>query len=359
MNQVATQISKNILKILTAIIIIGLFAYILFPFLSSLVLGAILAFALSTTVSHLEEKKISRRASLNYLMLTIFLVFFAPTLAFFIKGSGVLTRTINNPENAEKLNHLIAIVTEKVETLAPTLGLTPEDIRNYSSQLIQKSTEFTLGLFSKVMSEVPDIVLFSIILMLSTYFFLKNEDEIRELFDNYFYFDNKNGNRFIEVIKSSSREIFLSNVLTGLIQSSLVTFGAAIFGFEEWFLIFFITFIASFIPVLGAGPIALILALLSLASDNYGSAIGMLVVSIVSGTADNIIRPYLVSRGTVEVPAVISFFAVIGGVITLGLPGLFLGPLVASLAFGVLPIILEEFLPAKKKNSPPITYPEN
>jgi predicted PurR-regulated permease PerM len=348
MNQVSSQISKNILKALTAVGIVFFFAYLLFPFLSAMLMGAILALALSGALQQLKNKGLSARASLNYLIGGIFFILLAPTLAFFIRGSGVLTRTINNHENIQKVNQLLNQATTYIEKISPTLGLSPEEVQNYLQQATEKTTQFTLKMFSQVMAEVPSLFLFSVILLISTYFFLTREEEIRKLFDRYFYFNPKNGNRFVLVLQSCSREVFLSNVLTGLIQASVVTLGAIIFQYSEWFLIFFITFIASFIPIVGAGPIAFLLSLISFANGSITSGVGMLVISIISGTADNIIRPYLASRGTVEVPGVISFLAVIGGVITMGLPGLFLGPLIASLTFGALPILADEFLPEKE-----------
>jgi len=78
-----------------------------------------------------------------------------------------------------------------------------------------------------------------------------------------------------------------------------------------------------------------------------GAGVAMSIIGVVSGLADNIVRPYLVSLGEVEVPAFIGFLAVIGGVIVMGLPGLFVGPLLASLMYGALPIIIEEYFPPK------------
>jgi predicted PurR-regulated permease PerM len=44
----------------------------------------------------------------------------------------------------------------------------------------------------------------------------------------------------------------------------------------------------------------------------------------------------------------IGLLAVVGGVIVMGLPGLFVGPLIASLVFGALPIIFDEYFPKEQ-----------
>ncbi len=73
-----------------------------------------------------------------------------------------------------------------------------------------------------------------------------------------------------------------------------------------------------------------------------GAGIGLIIVSAISGAIDNVIRPYLATRGEVEVPTLVGILAVIGGVTIWGLKGLFLGPFVACMFFGVLPILLRD-----------------
>jgi predicted PurR-regulated permease PerM len=65
----------------------------------------------------------------------------------------------------------------------------------------------------------------------------------------------------------------------------------------------------------------------------------------VAGISDNLIRPFMGTLGEVNVHPLIGLLAIIGGVIMFGLPGLFIGPLVVSLSFGALPIIIEEYFP--------------
>lgn len=81
----------------------------------------------------------------------------------------------------------------------------------------------------------------------------------------------------------------------------------------------------------------------------YGAGTGMMIVAAISGTADNICRSYLGTLGEVSVHPMIGFLAVIGGVITFGFLGLFIGPLVAAIIFGTLPIIINEYLPSKEE----------
>jgi predicted PurR-regulated permease PerM len=50
------------------------------------------------------------------------------------------------------------------------------------------------------------------------------------------------------------------------------------------------------------------------------------------GTLDNVLRPSLIKRG-VKLPTVLIFLGVLGGVITFGIVGIFLGPVLLAVAY--------------------------
>jgi predicted PurR-regulated permease PerM len=50
------------------------------------------------------------------------------------------------------------------------------------------------------------------------------------------------------------------------------------------------------------------------------------------GTLDNILRPYLISRGA-ELPTVLIFLGVLGGLVAFGIVGVFLGPVLLAVAY--------------------------
>lgn len=343
---IISLLTRNFFKFFTAFALVASFLYILSPFFVPIVLGAILAMALSPFVKKFMDRGMSRKKAINTLTLIIFTIGLVPSILFFVRGATVVAELFNNQGAVDKLIALKEKAMLFLDSHAATFGLSTDEIHKYLEQILQNIGKFFLDLFSNSLSQIPDLILVSLITFIAIYFFLFEEDKIRNLFDRYFYFSNERADRFIKVLKSSCREVFFSNVLTGIIQSFIVTIGALIFGVGDFFIIFFITFICSFIPVLGAGPVAFVLSLIAFGQGHIVAGIGMLVISIVSGLADNIIRPYLASMGEVEVNGFISFLAVIGGVIVLGLPGLFVGPLLASLVFGVLPIIIEEYFPS-------------
>ncbi len=334
---------KNGLKLAFALTILIAFAYVLSPFVIPVLLGGILAMAFSPFVGFFMRRGFTRRSSMRILTFIIFLIGVIPTTLFFVRGSRVMTEMVKDKNNILNSDYLITRVETLINKVSKLYGLPAETLTEQFHKGVDASSNFLVDIFSGLFSQLLDLGLIAIITIFSIYFFLRNEEKIRILFNHYFFFTPANGDRFVKMMRSSCREVFFSNVLTGIIQSLVVSVGALIAGIGDFFLTFFITFIFSFIPVLGAGPVALLLSCYAFLVGNIGGGIILLVVTVVAGVSDNLVRPYLASLGNVEVPPFIGFMAVIGGVILLGLPGLFLAPLIASIAFGMMPIFFDEY----------------
>ncbi len=332
------------IKIVVLLLLISLSLYILLPFLISILMGAVLAFSLNSLVRLIENKGFNKFSALNFILLSSVLLLFIPTFSFFIRGASLVTQLMNDKNAQSQLNNLQSKVVMWVEVNAPLIGLRDFSFSDFFNQSIQQITSVSLQLFTKVISQIPHITLFSLIMIASAYWFLYKEQSIKNLFESHIQMHSNNRKKLIMILQSVCRDILLANIFTAFIQACVVTMGALIFGFDEWFLIFFITFVASFIPLVGAGPIALILAIVQFANQNAASGVGLLVVTFIAGISDNIIRSYISSSGEVKVPVLFSILAVLGGVYIFGLPGLFLGPLFIALFVGIVPIIINEIL---------------
>jgi predicted PurR-regulated permease PerM len=93
--------------------------------------------------------------------------------------------------------------------------------------------------------------------------------------------------------------------------------------------VFVVTFFLSFIPVIGAAPVAVFLGILALIKQDYEIFGGFMVVALVAGTIDNVIRPILVGNKE-RVHPIIVLLSLLGAIAIFGIPGLFLGPVIAT-----------------------------
>lgn len=122
---------------------------------------------------------------------------------------------------------------------------------------------------------------------------------------------------------------------TALVQGILATFGFWLAAVPAPFLLGFITFILALFPA-GAPLIWLPAALWLFYEGSPAWGVFMLIWGglVVSGV-DNFLRPYLISKGS-NMPFLLVLFGVVGGLLTFGILGIFIGPTLLAIAFSLL-----------------------
>jgi len=146
------------------------------------------------------------------------------------------------------------------------------------------------------------------------------------------------GAEFEELTCATIRSVTSGIIGVALIQSVFAALGfvfAGLPGFGLWALIFL------FAAVLQVGVLVLapaVIYMFSIASTT--KAVLFLVWCIIVGLMDNVLKPLLLGRG-VPVPMVVVFLGAIGGLLTMGTIGLFVGPIVLSIGYKLLPAWLE------------------
>ena len=68
------------------------------------------------------------------------------------------------------------------------------------------------------------------------------------------------------------------------------------------------------------------------------------MVTIITATIDNFIRPILIKRGA-DLPLLLIFAGVIGGLLSFGIVGLFIGPVILAVSYTLLRAWIDEGLP--------------
>jgi predicted PurR-regulated permease PerM len=204
------------------------------------------------------------------------------------------------------------------------------------------ANKYLLDFFQSFLSELPTLFILLIIMIICTFSFLKHASSIRVTFQKLFGFSDRKMDQLVKIFINDSRDVYMSNIITGAIQSLIVATAVSLLGLADFFLVFFITLVLSFIPVIGAAPVAFVFAALAFFTGNNTAAIVLVVVSVFAGVIDNILRPWLATFGESNIPPVFAFICVIGGALWLGFPGLFIGLLVGSYAYDTLPIFWDD-----------------
>lgn len=141
--------------------------------------------------------------------------------------------------------------------------------------------------------------------------------------------------RLIEVAAGTMKGVIYGILGTGIVQAILAGFGLWLSGVPAAFLLGFVTFFLSLIPV--GPPLVWLPASLWLfytGANGWGIFL-LLWGTLVVGSADNFIKPYFISRGS-DLPFVLVFLGVLGGAFAFGFLGIFLGPTLLAVGYNII-----------------------
>jgi predicted PurR-regulated permease PerM len=142
------------------------------------------------------------------------------------------------------------------------------------------------------------------------------------------------GDEVVELAGQAIRGVALGVVVTALVQAAMGGVGFALAGLRFVGVLTAVMFILA-VAQIGAAPVIFAVAAWMWWQDHTGWAIGLAVWAIVVGSMDNILRPFLITRGG-RLPLLLVFAGVIGGLVAFGLVGIFVGPLVLAISYRLI-----------------------
>ena len=143
------------------------------------------------------------------------------------------------------------------------------------------------------------------------------------------------GIRILDVVGATIKSVVYGTIGTAIAQSILTSLGLWLAGVPGVLLLAFLTFLMALTPI-GAPLVWFPAAIWLFYAGATGWAVFLVLWGIfVVGGADNIIRPYFISRGS-ALPFVLVFLGVIGGTLAFGFLGLFLGPTLLATGYEII-----------------------
>jgi predicted PurR-regulated permease PerM len=157
------------------------------------------------------------------------------------------------------------------------------------------------------------------------------------------------GEKVVHLAGQAIRGVALGVVLTAIVQTALVGVGlvAVAVPFAT-----ILTVVAFILAIAQLGP-AIVLMLIPVviwvySTSGAGWGTGFLVWAIFCTTIDNFLRPLFIKRG-VDLPILLVFAGVIGGLIAFGVIGLFIGPVALAVAYMLLVDWVSESIPSAEQ----------
>jgi predicted PurR-regulated permease PerM len=346
---------------LTGIIFFGILALavlwatfmIIRPFLTAVVLGAMLVTLTYPLFVRVRTRLNGRSATAALLMLLflLFIIIIPATIlgVLLIEQANVVIGHLKSGQAQQLLQRIdVAGHLQWIRRWVPAFDpatLSPERL------LLPAVTQIP-GWVARnggaILGSVTDALMTFTFLLLSAYFFyVEGESILTELsflspLPNAY--DRKFGTIFKDVIDAT----FRGHIITALAQGSVTAIGLGIAHVPGALFWGFIATLLSLLPLVGA-PVIWIPATIylfisaSMGERSYFGPVFLLIwgLTIVS-LIDNVIRPW-VMKGNAQMPAIPLLFAVIGGMQAFGFIGLVIGPLVFSLLMSVIDIYKSSF----------------
>ncbi|HEY3353201.1 MAG TPA: AI-2E family transporter [Polyangia bacterium] len=183
------------------------------------------------------------------------------------------------------------------------------------------------------------------IFLLASYTFLARGREAYIWVEEHVPIAPRHFRRLAGAFNETGRGLVVGVGGTAFIQGVTATIGYLALGVPRAFVLGVLTAFASLIPSIGTAlvwvPVAIGLALTGhWVRGIIMAAIGLFVI----GLMDNLLRPMLARYGRIQLPTFVLLIAMFGGLATVGVWGLVLGPLLVRLGVEAMAILREEGL---------------
>lgn len=325
-------------------LLIGGTVLVLRPFIASLIWATVLAYA-SWPVYDTVLRRLNGRAGPAATVMTVLLLLlivgpFAVMGISLADSAGILVRLLRDamerplpgpPAWLESLPLLGSYLTAKWSALMQEdVGDLLMQARDYIQRLPLKDWAIVAA---GALGQGVVLITFSVLIC---FFFYRDGPAITARV--HAIMERLAGHRakqLIEVTAGTISRVVNGILGTALAQSVLAMIGFWIAGVPGVVMLGLLTFFLSIIPMgppLVWGPAAAWLFF----QDQHGWAIFLAVYGVVViSSIDNIVKPYLISRGG-SLPLLLVFMGVIGGILAFGFMGVFLGPVILAVAYALL-----------------------
>ncbi len=336
--------------ILIAVIIIGCLL-VLRLFVLAILWAAILCFV-TWPLRELFLKWFRGRRGLTAFLMTLLLllVLFVPFLAVGLTFTDNIRSALNWLETQKETGFLppppwvdrIPIVGDKISSFwtdlsqnaGPALEKLKPLFQSAGLWLIKHSLDFAQGIFNLAMS-----------VLIAFFLYRDGEGVVSGLNEIFQRISGDYAQKLMDVVKTTVRSVVYGTIGTAMAQGIAAAVGFAIAGLPSPILLGTFTFILGFIPM-GPPVIWIIASIWLFAESHPGWGVFMVLYGIfcISGI-DNIIRPYLISRGS-KLSFILTFIGVLGGIATFGFIGVFIGPTILAAGYSLAHEILIQQKPA-------------
>jgi len=326
--------------LLIGVLIVGNF-WVLRPFLPSLLWAVMIVVATWPLMLGVQAKLWGKRGlAVTVMTLALLLIFVVP---FSLAVATIVENADQIADWAKSLRKLVLSAppgwVEKIPLAGPKLSAVWQEVASSGPEgWIARLTPYAGKLVQWFAAQAGSVgmmaVQFLLTVVISAILYSKGEsaaDGVRRFVRRL---GGSRGEEAVILAGKAVRGVALGIVVTALAQSVLGGIGLAMAGVPAATLLSAIMFMLC-VAQLGAGFV-LVPAVIWLywGGHNVWGTV-LLVVTILVLSMDNFLRPVLIKKGA-DLPLVLIFTGVIGGLIAFGIIGIFIGPVVLAVTYRLL-----------------------
>ncbi|RUM89181.1 MAG: hypothetical protein DSZ24_01825 [Thermodesulfatator sp.] len=330
-----------------SLLIAALMIKLLRPFFHPVAWAAILSFYLFPVNLWLRRRFKGRRALAAILLIAAVVLFVLLPSGFFLtqvtrqaldllsslkgmleQGPGALVPSL------EKYPRLYGLLQGWISRLAPF----ETQLKQMLAALASETGQFLLTQGKSLFRNTVALFVNLIFMLITLFYLLRDGDrfveEVKELLPGTL----EETERMVGQVREVLRAVLFGGLLTGLAQGLAALVIYFILGLPSPIFLGLLTTAASFVPMVGTALVWVPATLYLVAKASFLKALVLLIYSLlVVSQIDSILRPFIVGSQT-EIHTLFLFFSILGGLKAFGVLGVFLGPIVLSLAISLLEI---------------------
>jgi predicted PurR-regulated permease PerM len=335
------EITRITLQVLSITLLILAAFWILQPFLPSILWSTIIVVTSWPLFLRVQKRLWNRRFLAIVMMISALLLIVilpcAIAIGAIISNTDVITEWANSVRQMELppppgfLNNIPMVGPRLVEGWAKAEALGTEGLTKY---LAPYAGVVMAWFLSKAGSVGLLFVDFLFTLIFAAVLYAKGEAAAGIVRGFSLRLAGPRGDEVATLAAKAIRSVALGVVVTALVQAVLSGIGMALSGVPSAALLTAIIFVLCLCQV-GPTPILIPAIVWLYWRGGLGSGTLLLVFALCILPLDNFLRPMLIRKGA-DIPFVLVFVGVIGGLIALGVIGLFVGPVVLAVVHTLL-----------------------
>ena len=339
--QVPHDVTRTTLQVLSIGILISAVAWIISPFVTSIIWAGMIVVTTWPVLLALEARvKNKRWLAVAIMTAALLLVVVLPILlaiAAIINGADDAytwvksLSTFTVPPPPEWLGGIPLAGPRLAGLWRQFAQRGPEELFTYLAPYSRQ----TLSWFVAQAGSVGMVVLqFFLTVIIAAILYAKGEATAAGIRNFACRLAGQQGVAVMILAEKAIRSVAMSVVVTAIIQAAVGGIGLVVTGVPAVALLTAVMFMLCLAQI---GPALVLVPALIWVYSKDGALWGsiLLVFAVLTVTLDNFIRPVLIKKGA-DLPLVMIFAGVIGGLVAFGIIGLFIGPVVLAVAHTLL-----------------------